>query len=86
MSDVETAEPELEQEVEQEDEVQPNYIENFVDNVVDGSNSAAKDDFDNAIAIKITQALDAKKQDLASSFFNQGIEDGQPQQDDQGSS
>ena len=73
----------VETEVEQEDEVQPNYIENFVDNVVDGNNSTAKDDFDNAIALKVTAALDASKQQLAGSIFNQGTENDQPQEDDE---
>ena len=89
MSEVETAEVEVENEVEQEveaqPEVQPNYVSNFVDNVVDGSNSAAKEDFDNVLALKITQALDTKKQDIASSLFNQGQEDGRSQENDESS-
>ena len=90
MSEVETAEAELEQEtetdeneVEQEVEVEPNYIENFIDNVVDGSNSAAKEDFENAMALKVTAALDAQKQGVANNFFNQEVEDESTEQDDQ---
>ena len=89
MSEVETEEPqvenEIEQEVEQEVEVQPNYIENFIDNVIDGNNSTAREDFDNAIAFKVTQALDATKQDIASNIFNQEIEDDSTQEDDESS-
>jgi len=78
MSEAETAEPE----VDQEQELEPNHIGNFIDNVLDGSNSAAKDHFDNAIALKITQSLDTEKQNLASSLFNQEHENGQPQKND----
>ena len=88
MSEVETQEPEIEdsveQDVEQEVEVQPNYIENFIDNVIDGNNSTAKEDFDNAIALKVTQALDASKQQIASDIFNQEIENDSTQEDDEG--
>jgi len=73
MSEVDTEEPQVEddveQEVDQEVEDQPNYIENFVDNVIDGNNSTAKEDFDNAIALKVTQALDASKQQIAGSIL-----------------
>jgi hypothetical protein len=89
MSEVETEEPQVEndaeQEVEQEVEDQPNYVENFVDNVVDGSNSSAKNDFENAIALKVTQALDNKKQEVAKSIFNQEIENDSTQEDDESS-
>jgi len=84
MSELETAEPELDQEVEQE--VQPNYVDNFVTNVIDGNNSVAKEDFENSLSLKITQAMDDHKRNIASHIFNQGSEDGQSQQDDQGSS
>ena len=89
MSEVETEEPQIEddveQEVDQEVEDQPNYIENFVDYVIDGNNSTAKEDFDNAIALKVTQALDASKQQVASSIFNQEIENASTQEDDESS-
>ena len=61
---------ENEQEVEQEIE-QPNYVEDFVDNVIDGTNTAAKDSFDNIISLKISQALDNTKQELSQTIFNQ---------------
>ena len=79
MSEAETADPE----VDQEQELEPNNIGNFIDNVLDGSNSAAKENFDNAIALKITQSLDTEKQNLASSLFNQEQENGQPQENDE---
>ena len=89
MSEVETEEPQVEndveQEVEQEVEVQPNYVENFVDNVIDGNNSTAREDFDNAIALKVTQALDASKQHIAGDIFNLGTQDDSTQEDDESS-
>lgn len=89
MSEVDTEEPQIEddveQQVDQEVEDQPNYIENFVDNVIDGNNSTAKEDFDNAIAFKVTQALDASKQQIASSIFNQEMQDDSTQEDDESS-
>jgi len=89
MSDVEIEEPQVEdsveQETEQESEVQPNHIENFVDNVIDGNNSTAREDFDNAIAYKVTQALDDSKQQIASYIFNQEIENDSTQEDDESS-
>ena len=89
MSEVETEEPQVEDNVEkvedQEVEDQPNFIENFVDNVIDGNNSTAREDFDNAIALKVTQALDASKQQVASSIFNQEIQDDSTQKDDESS-
>ena len=63
---------------EQEEEVEVSeslYVENMIDNIVDGHNSAAKEDFDNAIAMKITQALDAKKQEVAASLYNEDMHD-----------
>tara|TARA_R100000697_G_scaffold87542_1_gene99442 strand:- start:250 stop:522 length:273 start_codon:yes stop_codon:yes gene_type:complete len=89
MSEVETEEPQVENEVEQEDEqqdeVMPNYVENFVDNVIDGNNSTAREDFDNAIAFKVTQTLDASKQQIASDIFNQETQDDSTQEDDESS-
>ena len=89
MSEVETEEPQVEddveQQVDQEVEDQPNYIENFVDNVIDGNNSTAKEDFDNAIALKVTQALDASKQQIAGIIFNQETQDDSTQEDDESS-
>ena len=89
MSEVDTEEPQVENDVEQqtdqEVEDQPNYIENFVDNVIDGNNSTAKEDFDNAIAFKVTQALDTSKQHIATNIFNQEMQDDSTQEDDESS-
>ena len=51
------------------------HIESMIDHIVDGQNSAAKEDFDNALAMKITQALDAKKQEVAASLYNEDMHD-----------
>tara|TARA_R100001460_G_scaffold89565_3_gene131102 strand:+ start:105 stop:365 length:261 start_codon:yes stop_codon:yes gene_type:complete len=85
MSEVETEEPQVENDVEQEVEAQPNYVENFVDNVIDGSNSTAREDFDNAIALKVTQALDASKQQMANYIYNQELENDSTQENDESS-
>ena len=85
MSEVETEEPQVEDDIEQEVEVQPNYVENFVDNVINGNNSTAREDFDNAIAFKVTQTLDASKQQIASDIFNQETQDDSTQEDDESS-
>lgn len=43
-------------------------IENLVQSLKDGDNVAAKKNFDSAIATKLTDALDAKKIELAANM------------------
>ena len=43
-------------------------IENLVNNLKDGDNVEAKKNFDSAIASKLTDALDAKKIELAANM------------------
>lgn len=43
-------------------------IENLVNNLKDGDNIEAKKNFDSAIASKLTDALDAKKIELAANM------------------
>ena len=43
-------------------------IENLVQNLKDGNNVEAKKSFDSAIATKLTDALDAKKIELAANM------------------
>lgn len=47
------------------------YIQSMVDDIVDGSSSAAKEQFENALAMKITAALDSHKQKIGASLYNE---------------
>ena len=47
------------------------YIESMVDSIVDGSTTDAKEQFENALAIKITNALDQRKVEVGSSLYNE---------------
>jgi len=50
-------------------------INKLVDDIIAGNNSEAKDGFESALGMKITAAMDSKKQDLARSTYTQ-TEDG----------
>ena len=41
----------------------------MIDRIISGSNTDAQQDFETLIAQKMTQALDAKKQEIASSLY-----------------
>lgn len=45
-------------------------INKMVDNVVFDNSAEAQKDFNDIVQMKLTAALDAKKQDLASTVFN----------------
>ncbi len=47
-----------------------NYVDNFVSNVIDGNNSSAKEDFLNAISLKVSNALDQRKKEISQNIFN----------------
>jgi len=56
----------------EEDQVsESTYVESMVDCIVDGSATDAKEQFENALAIKITNALDQKKKEVGSSLYNE---------------
>lgn len=46
-------------------------VEKLVDQIIDGDNAAAKDTFGDILSVKITDALDRKKQDLSKNIFNE---------------
>ena len=45
-------------------------IDQFVDDVLDGNNLAAKEAFQNAISIKVSDAIEQKKVEVAQSVYN----------------
>lgn len=45
-------------------------IDRFVDDVLDGNNIAAKEAFQNAISIKVSDAIEQKKVEVAQSVYN----------------
>ena len=45
-------------------------IDRFVDDVLDGNNLAAKEAFQNAISIKVSDAIEQKKVEVAQSVYN----------------
>jgi len=50
-------------------------INKMIDDIIDGNNTDAKTGFESAISNKLTDALDAKKVELAQSLYNQEEED-----------
>lgn len=45
-------------------------IGNMIDRIVGGDNTAAKEDFEALISAKLSSALDAKKQEVATSIYD----------------
>ena len=46
----------------------------MIDDIIDGNNTDAKDGFESALSSKLTDALDAKKIEIAQSLYNQEVE------------
>ena len=49
-------------------------VKSMIDSLVDGDNVAAQDSFKNALSDKIGQALDNKRQSVATDWLNAGDE------------
>ena len=49
-------------------------VKSMIDSLVDGDNVAAQDSFKNALSDKIGQALDDKRQSVATDWLNAGNE------------
>ena len=47
----------------------------MIDDIIDGNNTDAKDGFESAISNKLTDALDARKIELAQSIYSKEVED-----------
>ena len=50
-------------------------INKMIDDIIDGNNTEARDSFDAAISNKLTDALDAKKIELAQSVYSREEQD-----------
>ena len=47
----------------------------MIDDIIDGNNTDAKDGFESALSNKLTDAIDARKIELAQSIYTNEIED-----------
>jgi hypothetical protein len=50
-------------------------INKMIDDIIDGNNTDAKDGFETALSNKLTDALDARKIELAQSIYTKEVED-----------
>ena len=50
-------------------------IHKFVDDVIDGNSADAKTSFDDLVSVKVTSALNQRKQELAKTIFNREEQD-----------
>jgi len=55
-------------------------VRNFIDKIADGDNAAAGDAFKDALRVKVGDALDAHRQEVAGNLFN-GTFEAQPHSD-----
>ena len=55
-------------------------VKNFIDQIADGDNAAAGDAFKDALRMKVGDALDAHRQEVAGNMFN-GTLEAQPHSD-----
>ena len=51
------------------------FIDTMIMNILDGENVEAKEKFDQAIGLKVTDALDAKKVEVAQAIYSREVED-----------
>ena len=51
------------------------FIDSMIMNILDGENVEAKEKFDQAIGLKVTDALDAKKVEVAQAIYSREVED-----------
>ncbi len=52
-------------------------IGSLIDDILDGNATAAKEKFDGAVSVKVSDTLDQRKTDIANSLYN----DREPQED-----
>jgi len=50
-------------------------INKMIDDIIDGNNTDEKDGFKSALSNKLTDALDARKIELAQSIYTKEVED-----------
>lgn len=49
-------------------------VKNFIDKIADGDNTAAGDAFKDALRVKVGDALDGHRQEVAGNMFNGNVE------------
>ena len=66
------------------------FIDTMIMNILDGENVEAKEKFDQAIGLKVTDALDAKKVEVAQAIYSKDdsdeeeeYEEDQPEEEDE---
>ena len=47
----------------------------MIDDIIDGNNTDAQDGFESALSTKLTDAIDARKIEIAQSLYNQEVEE-----------
>ena len=47
----------------------------MIDDIIDGNNTDAKDGFESALSTKLTDAIDARKIEIAQSLYTQEVEE-----------
>jgi len=57
-------------------------IGSLIDDVLDGNATAAKDKFDNAISLKVSDALNQRKVDIANSLYNDREQEEQQEEEE----
>ena len=57
-------------------------IGSLIDDILDGNATAAKDKFDSAISVKVSDTLDQRKQEIANSLYN-NVEQEEEQEDEE---
>ena len=55
----------------------------MIDDIIDGNNTDAKDGFESALSSKLTDALDARKVEIAQSLYNQEVEVEEEEEEDE---
>jgi len=58
-------------------------IGSFIDDILDGNATAAKDKFDSAISVKVSDTLDQRKQDIANSLYNDREQEEEQEEDEE---
>jgi hypothetical protein len=58
-------------------------INKMIDDIIDGNNTDAKDGFESALSTKLTDAIDARKIEIAQSLYNQEVEENESVQSEE---
>jgi len=59
------------------------FIDTMIMNILDGENVEAKEKFDQAIGLKVTDALDAKKVEVAQAIYSRDDSDEDQEQEEE---